>query len=1032
MKRSLSLYAQILATGLICFVSLKASSQQWTYAAGFGNKTTFVDAGQAIATDALGNVYITGKFDSSINFGNGTASLTAVATGTKVDGFVAKFNSSGLCQWSRRFGGPGTDLGGLGIVTDGTLVFVTGSSAFPSTIGSFPLASVGGSSDGVVFALDALSGATAWAKAFGGTPAGDRGQALALDNSGNLYLSGSFFTRTSDPTTTASFGTTGAFPRSVQGNMAQSTSDLFVARLNAATGTFVWVSTGGAVSNSSPLTIGNDNNTGSGIAFVSAVNKLVVTGSFNNAGAVYSTSSPVPSTVSLPNAGQADICVLVLDPSTGAFTNGFGIGGNFNEEGLALTSDGTNTFLTGYFNSGTITGGFAMSNTTPGTDDIFYAEFNPVSLNFPWAKHSGSTLNDAGLGIAVNGTGKVYVSGRYQGTANFPTSSSPLSTSSAGFDDVFLVKLDAATGNALVVGTGADIAGGDFGFGVATAPSDNVWVTGSFFGGTINFTPASSSQTATSSGDDDVFLARFNDPAFIPDPTVFYSKSSGNLNDLTTWGVFPDGSGTNPTDFGSGKTFNLANRAGIYLMTADWTVGGLINNPTGSQLVINTNTLSEAGMTGSGTLTGSPSSSLVVTGSTGDAGPTGFTPGSQKLNNLKLDRTSGAFTILTPLELYNNLQVVNGVLGLGGLLTLHSDVSNTARVLPIGPTGSIAGNVQVQRYIPARRAWRILSAPVATSGQTINQSWQEGATTASVNPNPKPGFGTHITGGAVFGTVANGFDQNPGASSSLKFYNSPTDAWKDQPNTNATPAGSNAWMIFVRGDRGINLSNSSVAPTPTVLEATGPLKTGDQSFVVSPTGFTSIPNPFACPVNFATMGKTNLQNSVWLWDPKMGGANGVGAYVTVSFNGSGWDVTPASVSPESQIIQNGQGFLVHAASNAPAQLVIKESDKTTTPNMDVFRKARNSSGLRISLRNANDDQNATVLDEVFSSFSSYFSQKVDQMDVPKLSNIEENISIVSGSQLLMVERRPLLNEQDAIDLKLWNLKKQQYQMEFNP
>src|SRR5689334_18215039 len=111
MKRSLSLFAQILSTGLICLFSLKASSQNWTYAAGFGTNTGLVDAGQAIATDALGNVYITGKFADSIKFGNSTPTLKANTSGTKVDGFVAKFNSSGLCQWSMRFGGAGTDLG---------------------------------------------------------------------------------------------------------------------------------------------------------------------------------------------------------------------------------------------------------------------------------------------------------------------------------------------------------------------------------------------------------------------------------------------------------------------------------------------------------------------------------------------------------------------------------------------------------------------------------------------------------------------------------------------------------------------------------------------------------------------------------------------------------------------------------------------------------------------------------------------------------------------------------------------------------
>src|SRR5437763_15118637 len=119
MKKSLPLFVYFLIATTISFLlAVPAKGQEWTYAAGFGKNTSFVDAAQAIATDAAGNVYITGKFNDTINFGNGTPALVAIKTGTKTDGFVAKFNSSGLCQWSMRLGGPGTDLGGLGITTN--------------------------------------------------------------------------------------------------------------------------------------------------------------------------------------------------------------------------------------------------------------------------------------------------------------------------------------------------------------------------------------------------------------------------------------------------------------------------------------------------------------------------------------------------------------------------------------------------------------------------------------------------------------------------------------------------------------------------------------------------------------------------------------------------------------------------------------------------------------------------------------------------------------------------------------------------
>jgi trimeric autotransporter adhesin len=293
---------------LLVLASSNAFSQQWTFAAGFGTNTTVAEAVQAVCTDASGNLYATGKFNTSINFGGSSSPLTANAIGTRTDGFVAKFNPAGTCQWAIRFGGNAADGGGFGIATDGIAVYVTGQSQFPSTVGSTAISTVGGSIDGIVFSLNAATGATNWAKAFGGIGTTDRGQAACLDPSGNLYISGIFNTRTSNPT--ASFGAVGSFPRTVQGNISQATTDLFVAQINSSTGIFNWVSTGGAASQETPLIIANDNLTGSGIAYASALNELIVTGSFSNANASYFSNCSAIEDVSLANAGVADICVL--------------------------------------------------------------------------------------------------------------------------------------------------------------------------------------------------------------------------------------------------------------------------------------------------------------------------------------------------------------------------------------------------------------------------------------------------------------------------------------------------------------------------------------------------------------------------------------------------------------------------------------------------------------------------------------------------------------------------------------------------
>jgi hypothetical protein len=526
------------------------------------------------------------------------------------------------------------------------------------------------------------------------------------------------------------------------------------------------------------------------------------------------------------------------------------------------------------------------------------------------------------------------------------------------------------------------------------------------------------------------------------EPNVYYSKSSGGLHNVLTWGINPDGSGANPTDFGAGKTFNLANRPGVYTMTANWTVYGTLVNPAGSQLQINGYTLSLTTLTGGGTLTGSTTSSLAIIGTTGGSfGNINFSSTGGMLKSFTLNRTgtgAGA-TIGSALSIYDVLTVTSGALNTGNKITLKSTATGTARVAPV--LGSITGNVTVERYIPARRAWRMMNAPV-TGTQTVFQAWQEGATTASPVPNPAPGYGTYVT----VGSVANGFDQNiKGMStSSLKTYDNPTDTWKAVSNTNVIKAGNIPYFLFVRGDRSIVMRDNTVPANTTTLRATGSLLTGNQTIPVSANGFTAVANPFASPINFATITRNNVQNNFWLWDPKMGGANGVGAYVNISFNGTGYDVTPASVSPESQYIQSGQAFLVQSTGTA-GSVIIKESDKSTTAATNVFRQdgsaetdnttlfapARNARGLRVNLQ-AIDGTEKGVLDEIFASYSSSYSDDIDNMDALKLPNVMENLALIRNGKDMMVDRRNVLTTSDTLNLKLWNVSGSGYKFEFNP
>ncbi|MBW7892917.1 MAG: T9SS type A sorting domain-containing protein, partial [Chitinophagaceae bacterium] len=442
-----------------------------------------------------------------------------------------------------------------------------------------------------------------------------------------------------------------------------------------------------------------------------------------------------------------------------------------------------------------------------------------------------------------------------------------------------------------------------------------------------------------------------------------------------------------------------------------------------------------------GTLTGSPSSNLIIRGNQdADFGNINFTEGGRILKSITINQSSpeSSVTLGTPLDISGELRVENGELITADNLTLKSTEEGTASVSPVN--GSITGNVTVERFIPARRAWRILSAPVS-GDQTINAAWQEGVTTASPNANPNPGYGTHITGGST----TDGFDQNKAgnSASSIKWFDNATNSWIGVSNTASTTVGNKPFMLFVRGDRGVSLAGSDVTPTNTTLRANGPLFIGDQTIPVHATGFTAVANPFASPVNFASITRTNVKNSYYLWEPRMGGSFGLGAYVNISLNGTGYDIVPALVNPDNQFIQSGQGFLV-ASTGDGGSITIKESDKSagishsSTRNTEdgtetpFFAPAKNSQGLRITLQTINDDEVST-LDGILASYGRDFSSTIDEMDVAKLPNLSENLALLRQGQQLMVERRSPIDEKgDTLYLNLYNTRQKNYLLEFEP
>jgi len=194
---------------------------QWAVRAGGTAAYGYDDRGYGLALDSEGNVFITGYFCGTANFGD------TVYVAQNYDIFVAKLDSSGNWLWAKKAGGSNMDKGyDIKVDSDGNC-YVTGG-FMGGWFGDTHLTAL--SVDVFITKLDP-NGNFLWAKKGGGSSL-DEGNGLALDASDNCYITG-YFTRD------ATFGTT------VLDNVNDS-NDIFVVKLDS-DGNWVWaIRSGGA------------------------------------------------------------------------------------------------------------------------------------------------------------------------------------------------------------------------------------------------------------------------------------------------------------------------------------------------------------------------------------------------------------------------------------------------------------------------------------------------------------------------------------------------------------------------------------------------------------------------------------------------------------------------------------------------------------------------------------------------------------------------------------------------------------------
>ncbi len=437
-----------------------------------------------VATDNVGNRYVTGSFGGTVDFEPGPTRIdnsdVLTSNGHRV-GFAAKYAPNDTLLWLKQFGAQAdtavSDDSGSGIAldADGSVIVSGRFGAGAADFAGATISSIGGV-DGLLAQLNSSTGATQWVKTWGGANV-DRGGYLAVDGTGNAFV-------------TAETYNLGILYPAI-GIALQKFSP---------SGSKVWQKDFATTPNSS---IGQ-----SIIRGIAADNSgsVVIVGTLTTATTDFDPSSK-KSFVSSPGNSVAYAAkydgngtlkwVSPFYPSSNSTTA--------RSNGASVAIDGSGNVFVGGSYQGPVD--FNPGNGTTWLQDGggFIVKLAASSGSMSWAKPLVQTLSQ-GVGyvtwvnsLATDALGNVYAAGIFQNSVDFDPGAGVVSKTSNGSWDFFLLNLTSSGqfGWADTIGG----TGEDWVYDLAIDSVGNISIVGSFYG-TVDFDPSTGTyeRSATGSG----------------------------------------------------------------------------------------------------------------------------------------------------------------------------------------------------------------------------------------------------------------------------------------------------------------------------------------------------------------------------------------------------------------------------------------------------------------------------------------------------------------------------------------------------
>jgi hypothetical protein len=652
-----------------------------------------MDYANAIAVDPSGNAYVTG-YTASIDFPLANPLQSSPGFGVCTDGmanfpcfnvFVTKLNPAGTALvYSTYLGGSNQDYAtGIALDASGD-AYVTGytnSTNFPVQNALQP--ENAGGYDAFVAELSADGASLIYSTYWGGS-SDDIGTGVAVDSSGNAYISG----YTASPNFPATSG-------ALRANYGGGAHNGFVVKFNA----------GGAKLGYSTFLGGSTDDYAYGVAVDSAGDAYVT-------GATNSTNFPILNAFQPNYAGGLcavapntfpcyDAFVAKLNPAGSALIYSTYLGGTGSDYGYAIALDASsNAYVTGYTTSTNFpTTAGAFQRVFGGSYDTFVAKLDGAGSALVYSTYLGDPGTQVGYGVAVDASGHACVTG-YNYGGGFPTVN-PTQAQNAGFYDAFVCVLN-ASGSSPVFSTYLGGSLHEVGRGISVNPSGNVYVTGGTF--SLDFPITSGSyQPAYAGGPYDAFVTKF---ALGLAPVVNLSLSSYNFGNqpigttssaapitLTNTGNAPLNitsvtiAGTNSGDFAETNNCGATVAAGTSCTLSLTFIPTVVGSETGTLTI--TDNASPATQTVS--LTGTGTAPLVSLSPTSLTFPAQLVGASSSAQSVTLSNTGSATLSITSITASGDFSQTNTC---GSSLAASARCTLSVTFTPTA-TGSRSGSLTI-------------------------------------------------------------------------------------------------------------------------------------------------------------------------------------------------------------------------------------------------------------------------------------------------------------------------------------------------